>query len=156
FRITSYADALLEDMKELQSWPERVLAMQRNWIGKSIGARIDFKVAGPVEGKEESITVFTTRVDTIYGATAVVVAPEHPLIEKLVAGVPGGESIRNRIRELIARRPTSPSGEMEKEGLFLGRFAVNPFSGDQVPIWVANFVLMEYGTGAVMSVPAHD
>jgi len=152
YRITSYADALLEDMKELQNWPERVLAMQRNWIGKSIGARIDFKVAG----SDESITVFTTRVDTIYGATAVIVAPEHPLIEKLVQGVPGGEGVRTRIHELVARRPASPAGDTDKEGLFLGRFVVNPFNGEQIPIWVSNFVLMEYGTGAVMSVPAHD
>jgi len=130
FRITSYADALLEDMQELQSWPERVLAMQRNWIGKSVGASIQFKVAG----SEDSITVFTTRVDTIFGANAVVIAPEHPLIEQLVAGVPGGENIRTRIRELAARRPASPAGDTEKEGLFLGRFAVNPFSGEQVPI----------------------
>jgi leucyl-tRNA synthetase len=153
FRITSYADALLDDMKQLENWPERVLAMQRNWIGKSVGARVQFKVAG---SENDSITIFTTRVDTIYGANAVIVAPEHPLIEKLVAGVPGGESILANIRALIARRPTSPAGDTEKEGLFLGRFAVNPFSGDQVPIWVSNFVLMEYGTGAVMSVPAHD
>ena len=152
FRITSYADALLEDMKDLQSWPDRVLAMQRNWIGKSVGARVQFKVAN----SEESITVFTTRIDTIYGATAVVVAPEHPLVEKLIADLPGGASIQSRIRDLIARRPAVASGETEKEGLFLGRFAVNPFSGDHVPIWVANFVLMEYGTGAIMSVPAHD
>jgi leucyl-tRNA synthetase len=152
FRITSYADALLEDMSTLQSWPERVLAMQRNWIGKSVGARLDFKVAGT----EDKITVFTTRVDTIYGATAVILAPEHPLVEKLVAGVPGGQSILSRIRDLVARRPIATTGETEKEGVFLGRFAVNPFSGDQVPIWVGNFVLMEYGAGAVMSVPAHD
>jgi leucyl-tRNA synthetase len=152
FRITNYADALLEDMNQLEGWPERVLAMQRNWIGKSVGARIDFKVSGT----EDSITIFTTRVDTIYGATALVVAPEHPLVEKLVTGVPGGQSILSRIRELIARRPAVPSGDTEKEGVFLGRFAINPFSGDQVPIWVANFVLMEYGTGAIMSVPAHD
>jgi len=152
FRITSYADALLEDMNELQDWPDRVLAMQRNWIGKSIGARIEFKVAG----LEESITVFTTRVDTIYGATAVIIAPEHALIEKLVKGVPGGESVLTRIKELVGRRPASPGGDTEKEGLFLGRFAINPFNGEQIPIWVSNFVLMEYGTGAVMSVPAHD
>src|SRR3990172_5158032 len=139
FRITDYADALLEDMNQLESWPERVLAMQRNWIGKSVGARIDFKVSGT----EDSITIFTTRVDTIYGATALVVAPEHPLVEKLVTGLPGGQSILSRIRELIARRPSVPSGEAEKEGVFLGRFAINPYSGDQVPIWVANFVLME-------------
>ncbi len=152
FRITSYADALLEDMNQLESWPERVLAMQRNWIGKSVGARIDFQVSGA----DDSITIFTTRVDTIYGATAVVVAPEHPLVGKLVADMPGGQSILSRIRDLIARRPVALSGETEKEGVFLGRFAINPYSGDQVPIWVANFVLMEYGTGAIMSVPAHD
>ncbi len=156
FRITTYADQLLEDMKQLTGWPERVLTMQRNWIGKSIGTRIQFPVVGKVAGKDESITVFTTRLDTIYGATSVLVAADHPLVPKLLEGVAGGENILASVERLKSSRPSGPSIEMEKEGVFLGRFATNPYSGEQIPIWVANFVLTEYGTGAVMSVPAHD
>jgi leucyl-tRNA synthetase len=152
FRITAYADELLEDMSQLASWPERVLAMQRNWIGKSIGAQMQFRVAG----REEAITIFTTRLDTIYGATALVLSPEHPLIEPLLQGIAGGANMLAALRKLQARRVGAQKGEADKEGIFLGRFAVNPFNGEQVPIWVANFVLMEYGSGAVMSVPAHD
>ena len=152
FRITAYADELLEDMKQLANWPERVLAMQRNWIGKSVGARVQF----PITGRDEAITVFTTRVDTIYGATALVLSPEHPLIEPLLEGVPGGPSILDSVRKLQARKATTQPGQTDKEGIFLGRFAVNPFNGEQVPIWAANFVLIEYGTGAAMAVPAHD
>ena len=152
-RTTAYSDELLDDMGLLQNWPERVLAMQRNWIGKSVGARINF----PVVGADQSIAVFTTRLDTIYGATAVVMAPEHPLTEKLLESVAGGSSILGQIRRLQASRASSASGgQTDKEGIFIGRFAVNPFSGEQIPIWVSNFVLMEYGAGAVMSVPAHD
>lgn len=152
FRITSYADQLLQDMDKLTSWPERVLAMQRNWIGKSVGAQIQF----PVTGMEKAVTIFTTRLDTIYGATSVLVAPDHPLIPKLLEGVAGSANILRDIGRLQSGRPGAQSGDAEKEGVFLGRFASNPFTGDQVPIWAANFVLMEYGTGAVMSVPAHD
>ncbi|OFV98643.1 MAG: leucine--tRNA ligase [Acidobacteria bacterium RIFCSPLOWO2_02_FULL_61_28] len=152
FRTTAYADELLEGMDQLGNWPERVLAMQRNWIGKSIGAQIQFRVVG----LEDSITIFTTRLDTIYGATAVVLSPEHPLIEKLLQGMAGGANILARIRQLQGRRPVPAAVQAEKEGIFLGRFATNPYNGEQVPIWVANFVLMEYGAGAVMSVPAHD
>ncbi|MCH8267282.1 MAG: leucine--tRNA ligase [Acidobacteria bacterium] len=152
FRITQYADQLLQDMEKLTRWPERVLTMQRNWIGKSTGAEVQFAVAG----LKESITVFTTRLDTIYGATAVLVAAEHPLVKKLLEGVAGSADILGNIGRLQVRRPGAAAGETEKEGVFTGRFAVNPFNGEQVPIWVANFVLMEYGTGAVMSVPAHD
>ena len=152
FRITSYADQLLDDMKLLESWPDRVLAMQRNWIGKSVGSLVQFGVTG----LDESITVFTTRIDTIYGATSVLIAAEHPLVDKLLDGVAGGANIRAQIEKLKNTRPASPSEEMVKEGVFLGRFATNPFSGEQVPIWVANFVLTGYGTGAIMAVPAHD
>ena len=152
FRITKYADELLEDMRQLTDWPDRVLAMQRNWIGKSIGAEVQFAVAG----RSESITVFTTRVDTIYGVSALVLSPEHPLIEPLLEGIPGGPSILNSVRKLQARKVASQPGQGDKEGIFLGRFAVNPFNGEQVPIWTANFVLLEYGAGAVMAVPAHD
>ena len=152
FRITAYADELLEDMKQLANWPERVLAMQRNWIGKSVGARIDF----PVVGRDEAITVFTTRLDTIYGATALLLSPGHPLIEPLLEGIAGGASILAAVRRLQARKVAAQPALTDKEGIFLGRFAVNPYTEEQVPIWAANFVLMEYGTGAVMAVPAHD
>ncbi|MBI3896154.1 MAG: leucine--tRNA ligase [Acidobacteria bacterium] len=152
FRITAYADQLLDDMAQIPGWPERVLAMQRNWIGKSVGAQVQF----PVVGMQESITIFTTRLDTIYGATAVVLSPEHPLVKALLGGVPWGESLLNQIRHLQARRSATAAGETEKEGIFLGRFALNPFNNEQIPIWVANFVLLEYGEGAVMAVPAHD
>jgi len=151
FRITKYADALLDDMDKLSGWPERVLTMQRNWIGKSIGTHVQF----PIAGLTEKITIFTTRLDTIYGATALLVAPEHPLIPKLLEGVAGEENILANIERLRSSRP-AVQAETEKEGVFLGRFAVNPFSGEQVPIWAGNFVLMEYGTGAIMAVPAHD
>jgi len=150
-RITAYADQLLQDMDQLTGWPERVLAMQLNWIGKSVGAQIRF----PVVGMEEAATIFTTRLDTIYGATAVLMAPDHPLIPKLLEGVAGSENILNDVSRLRTR-PASQSIEMEKEGIFLGRFAINPFNGNHIQIWAANFVLMDYGTGAVMAVPAHD
>ena len=152
FRTTAYSDQLLDDMAQLTGWPERVLAMQKNWIGKSVGARIEFAIAG----SEETIMVFTTRVDTIYGATSVIVSPEHPLIKKLLDGAAWGETVLQQVQKLQARRSASAAGDTEKEGVFLGRFAINPYSGEQIPIWAANFVLMEYGTGAVMAVPAHD
>ena len=152
FRITAYADQLLQDMEELSGWPERVLAMQRNWIGKSVGSQIEF----PIVGMEDSVTIFTTRLDTIYGATALLVAADHPLVPKLLEAVAGGSNILSSIQRIQAARPVGPSGDTTKEGVFLGRFATNPFNGEQIPIWVANFVLMEYGTGAVMAVPAHD
>jgi leucyl-tRNA synthetase len=157
-RITQYADALLDDIAQLEGgWPERVLLMQRNWIGKSRGAKVRFSVVGATSTGEEVIEVFTTRIDTIYGASAVVLASEHPLLPKLVAGVKGQAAIEAQLARLRQRilRPAE-LGTAEKEGIFIGRFAVNPFNGEHLPIWVANFVLMEYGTGAVMSVPAHD
>jgi leucyl-tRNA synthetase len=154
-RITKYSDELLDDMGELQAgWPERVLVMQQNWIGKSRGARIKFPVA-KMEGA--AIEVFTTRIDTIYGASAVLLSPGHPLLPKLFEGVPGSGSIEtewNRLRQKLMR--AADLAKAEKEGIFTGRFAVDPFSGELLPIWVANFVLAEYGTGAVMCVPGHD
>jgi len=156
-RITQYADALLDDIAQLEGgWPERVLVMQRNWIGKSRGAKVRFAVVGAARG-DDAIEVFTTRIDTIYGASAVILAPEHPLLPKLVAGVKGQAAIEAQLARLRQRilRPAE-LGTAEKEGIFIGRFAVNPFNGEHLPIWVANFVLMEYGSGAVMSVPAHD
>ena len=153
-RITQYADALLDDMKELEGgWPERVLVMQRNWIGKSRGARVNF----PIVGEDRGLEIFTTRVDTIYGVNAILLSPAHPSLPGLFAGRPGREKMEeewNRLRQRIIRGADLATAE--KEGFFTGRFASNPFSGEQIPIWVANFVLAEYGTGAVQSVPAHD
>jgi leucyl-tRNA synthetase len=150
-RITDYAQELLDGLDTLQGWPDEVVSMQRNWIGRSEGAELDFAV----EGSERKIRVFTTRIDTIYGATFVVLAPEHPLVPELVTGDRKAdlEAFLARMRALSTRdRATS----REKDGVFTGTFAVNPFSGEKVPIYLANFVLMEYGTGAIMSVPAHD
>ncbi|HEX5228435.1 MAG TPA: leucine--tRNA ligase [Bryobacteraceae bacterium] len=147
-RITDYADELLKAIDELEAgWPERVLIMQRNWIGRSEGAEIDFTL----EGTGKKIRVFTTRVDTIFGATCVILAPEHPLVSELVQG-----ELRTQVKQMIDRRAAKGPGDIEKEGLFTGAFAINPYSGERVPIWIGNFVLMGYGTGAIMAVPAHD
>lgn len=153
FRITKYAEDLLKDMELLGKWPERVLTMQRNWIGKSEGAYIDFSVPGL--GK--TITVFTTRPDTVFGVTFFLLAPEHPLVDELVAGTPYEEKVRE-FRERIARKSEIEriSDLSEKEGMYIGREVVNPVNGERVPIWIADYVLLEYGTGAVMAVPAHD
>jgi leucyl-tRNA synthetase len=149
-RITAYQDELLDDMAGLSAWPDRVLLQQRNWIGRSPGAEVDFAVEGG-----GAIRVFTTRIDTIYGATFVVLAPEHPLVASLTAGAP--EKTRAAVARLHAQdRRARQAGQVEKEGVFVDRYAKNPFSGERVPIWVGNFVLMGYGTGAIMAVPAHD
>jgi leucyl-tRNA synthetase len=148
FRITQYADELLEGLKEIEDgWPERVLTMQRNWIGKSVGAEVDFHL----ENTGAPIRVFTTRIDTIYGATCIILAPEHPLVSDLVSG-----DLKADIKRIIDVRANKDPGDTSKDGLFTGRYAVNPFSGERLPIWVADFVLMGYGTGAIMAVPAHD
>jgi leucyl-tRNA synthetase len=134
-------------------WPEKVLKRQRDWVGRSEGAFIDFAV----KDSDKKIRVFTTRIDTVYGATAIVMSPEHPLLEELLAGSSLKNDIdafRDRVKQERATR--GDEVEAEKEGLNTGILAVNPFSGESVPIWVANYVLIEYGTGAVMSVPAHD
>ena len=147
-KITAYADQLLDDMAQLEGgWPERVLTMQRNWIGRSEGAEIDFKL----EGSGEPLRVFTTRVDTIYGATCVIVAPEHPLLDDLIDAE--GKACA---KAMVDARAGQGPGEVEKEGFFTGHYAINPYSGEKVPVWVGNFVLMGYGTGAIMAVPAHD
>jgi leucyl-tRNA synthetase len=147
-KITAYADQLLGDMAQLDGgWPERVLTMQRNWIGRSDGAELDFaQAAGGAP-----IRVFTTRVDTIYGATCVILAPEHPLTDTLLDA-----EGRARARAMVDSRAGRDPGDIEKEGFFTGHYAVNPYSGEKAPIWVGNFVLMGYGTGAIMAVPAHD
>ena len=155
-RTTAYAEQLLEDLKELEGgWPERVITMQRNWIGKSIGARVEFDVAdGAAAGK---IEVFTTRIDTIYGASAIILAPTHPLVAKLIAGAKDQVGLEAKLGEM---KQSSVKMEdiatAEKDGFFTGRYAVNAFNGEKIPIWVGNFVLLEYGTGAIMAVPAHD
>jgi len=155
FRITQYSDELLEGMSQLQEgWPERVLAMQRNWIGKSQGARVQFAVSGMTTAP---IEIFTTRIDTIYGVSALLLSPQHPILAELIAGVPGSNAMEERLKAM--RKMSTRAADIAtatKEGFFTGRFAVNPFSGEKVPVWVANFVLAEYGTGAVMCVPAHD
>jgi len=152
-RITKYADELLEGLDKLEGWPEKVRTMQRNWIGRSEGAHVDFAV----EGSAEKITVFTTRIDTIFGATSVQLAPEHA-VAKAFALEDG--ALRGMIEGLLAEqqkaRESDALGAIEKHGGNTGRFAVNPFNGERVPIWVANYILADYGTGAIMSVPAHD
>jgi leucyl-tRNA synthetase len=160
-RITQYADALLEDMVELEGgWPERVLIMQRNWIGKSRGTRVRFPIDGvqtTAKGPAPRIEVFTTRVDTIFGAAALILSPAHELLPSLFAGQANGAKLEEQAARLRARIVRGADlATAEKEGFFTGRFASNPFSGEKVPIWVGNFVLAEYGTGAVMAVPAHD
>jgi len=202
-KTTAYAEALLEDLKELEGgWPERVIAMQRNWIGKSEGAKLWFEVAslpltadsraekkaedpraitahgaptenpgaqsGGTVSRADKIEIFTTRIDTIYGASALVLAPTHPLVDKLIAGAVDAEADLKighytevgRRAKLAEMRQASVKAEdlatAEKDGFFSGRYAVNPFSGEKIPIWVGNFVLLEYGTGAIMAVPAHD
>ena len=158
-RITKYADALLEDMVELEGgWPERVLVMQRNWIGKSRGTRVRFPVDfGPGLSQAPQIEVFTTRVDTIFGAAAVILSPAHEILPDLFAGQSNRAKLEEEAARLRARIIRGADlATAEKEGFFTGRFATNPFSGQKVPIWVGNFVLAEYGTGAVMAVPAHD
>ena len=147
-KITDYADQLLDDMAPLEGgWPERVLTMQRNWIGRSEGAEVDFTL----DPDGTLLRVFTTRVDTIYGATCVILAPEHPLTATLV-----DDQGKARAKAMVDARANRDPGDIEKEGFFTGRFAVNPYNQEKVPIWVANFVLMGYGTGAIMAVPAHD
>jgi len=151
FTITDYADALLDEMDLLEEWPERVLTMQRNWIGRSDGADVVFGI----EDVGQDIEVFTTRPDTLFGATFFVFAPEHPLVPRLVAGTEHEAAVLDYVRHAAARS-TVEREEKEKDGVFTGRYAVNPVNGERIPIWVADYVLMEYGTGAIMAVPAHD
>jgi leucyl-tRNA synthetase len=156
-RITKYADELLRDLDKLGGWPEKVRVMQRNWVGRSEGALVDFDLGGAVGPAGSTITVFTTRVDTIFGATSVQLAPEHPIVRDLTANNP---DLRAKVDQLIAEqrkaKESGDIGEIEKHGVFTGRYAKNPFNQEALPIWVANYILMDYGTGAIMSVPAHD
>jgi leucyl-tRNA synthetase len=152
FKITDYADRLLDDMALLESWPERVLTMQRNWIGRSEGAEVVFRV----EGLDEDVPVFTTRPDTLFGATFFVLAPEHPFVERFAELAPNGDELRDYARHAAAKKGEERAQSEEKTGVFTGFHALNPVNDARIPIWVADYVLMEYGTGAIMAVPAHD
>jgi leucyl-tRNA synthetase len=153
FRITDYADRLLADFEALESWPEHVITMQRNWIGRSEGAEVVFRC----EEADLDFPVFTTRPDTLFGATFFVLAPEHPDLERLVAGTPAEEAVREYVNR-VGRESAEERGaeDREKTGVPLGRSVVNPVNGDSIPTYVADYVLMEYGTGAIMAVPGHD
>ena len=164
FRITAYAQELLDGLDKLDGWPEKVRTMQRNWIGRSEGTDVDFFLE-EIEGlgnreqgiERARIRVFTTRVDTIFGATSVQLAPQHALVAHFTAADP---ELKRQVDELIeqqkAAREADDLGAIEKHGVATGRFAINPYNGERVPIWVANYILADYGTGAIMSVPAHD
>jgi leucyl-tRNA synthetase len=153
YRITAYAQELLDGLDKLEGWPEKVRTMQRNWIGRSEGTEVDFTL----EASQTKIRVFTTRVDTIFGATSVQLAPQHPLVAEFAASNP---ELKAQVEEMIEQQKQAKEagdiGGIEKHGVPTGRFAVNPYNGAKVPIWVANYILADYGTGAIMSVPAHD
>ena len=163
FRITDYAERLLEDFSKLESWPERVITMQRNWIGKSVGADVVFQVAPPAACGPQAYsgalttTVFTTRPDTLFGATFFILAPEHPLVDDLVRGTAQEQEVRRYVAKAMSTSSIERSSiEKEKTGVFTGRHAINPVTGNAIPIYVADYVLMDYGTGAIMAVPGHD
>jgi len=154
-RITKYADELLDGLDTMPGWPEKVRTMQRNWIGRSEGAHVEFRVTAMAD--TPPITVFTTRVDTIFGATSVQLAPEHPLVKEWVKTDAGlASAVATMIAEQKAAREAGDIGTIEKHGVATGKTAINPFNGETLPIWVANYILADYGTGAIMSVPAHD
>ncbi|MFC1624631.1 leucine--tRNA ligase [Candidatus Omnitrophota bacterium] len=157
FKITDYAQRLMDDLKLLKDWPERVKIMQKNWIGRSDGVEIDFKVSGNVQGRAPNISCFTTRVDTIYGATYMVLAAEYPLVDDLIKGSKDEGRIKKFIDEVKKESIVDRvSADIEKKGIFTGRYVINPVNNKKIPVFIANYVLMEYGTGAVMAVPAHD
>ena len=153
FKITDYAEELLKDIEKLEHWPERVKVMQKNWIGKSHGIEIDFKI----KGTNKKISTFTTRPDTIFGVTALVFAVEHPMIMELIEGTKHEKQVKDFINETKKRsRMERTAADAEKHGVFIGKYIVNSVNGYEAPIYVADYALMEYGTGAVMVVPAHD
>lgn len=153
FKTTHYAEELLNDLDELDGWPDKVKTMQKNWIGKSVGAEITFDI----EGMDKSVTVFTTRPDTVYGVSYMVLAPEHELVKELVKGTECEADVEAFISKMHTMTEIErTSTETEKEGMFIGKYVINPLSGKKVPLWIANYVLADYGTGAVMAVPAHD
>jgi leucyl-tRNA synthetase len=152
-KITDYAEELLFGLDQLREWPEHVLVMQRNWIGRSTGGQVTF----PLKDGQGGIEVFTTRIDTIYGATFMVLSPEHPLSDRLIEDDADRGKLQNWIEQSKTElKQKAEAGETEKEGIDTHKKAVNPFTEEEIPIWVANYVLMEYGTGAIMAVPAHD
>jgi leucyl-tRNA synthetase len=152
-KITQYAPSLLEDLKKLEHWPSRVRTMQENWIGKSYGVEVFFKV----KDFAQTISVFTTRPDTIFGATYVVLAPEHPLVKNLIAGGPQEKEVMDFINKTANKsKSLRMSGDQRKEGVFTGRLAINPVNNEAIPIFIGEYVLMDYGTGAIMAVPTHD
>lgn len=152
-KITEYKERLLEDLKLLKNWPERVLSMQDNWIGKSEGLEIYFTL----KDSGKTIPVFTTRADTIFGATYIVLAPEHPLVPELIKGKPQeGKALEFIKKVLKETKVVRASSDIKKEGVFTGSYAVNPVNNETIPVWIADYVLMEYGTGAIMAVPTHD
>ena len=156
-RTTAYAEELLRGLDKLEGWPDKVKTMQRNWIGRSEGALVDFRIDGPVGSAGEKIKVFTTRIDTIFGATSIQLAPEHPLVADLIGNDPSLHAkVEEMLREQNRAKEAGQVESMEKHGVFLERYAINPFNQEKMPIWVANYILMDYGTGAIMSVPAHD
>jgi len=153
FKITDYAQRLLDNLEVLPGWPEKVKTMQRNWIGRSEGCEFDLAI----EGREEKMTVFTTRPDTVFGVTYMVLSPEHPLVDIISAGTEQEAAVKEFVHRMqfisdVARTST----DTEKEGVFTGAYAINPMNNERIPIWIANYVLMDYGTGAIMAVPAHD
>ncbi len=153
FKITDYAQRLLDDLDKLPGWPDKVKIMQRNWIGRSEGCQFDLQI----EGSSETMTVFTTRPDTVFGITYMVLAPEHPLVETISQGTPQEEKVKEFVQRMqFLSEAERTSTDAEKEGVFTGACALNPMNGDRIPIWIANYVLVDYGTGAIMAVPAHD
>jgi len=178
-RITNYAQELLDDLQKLDGWPEKVRTMQRNWIGRSEGAEIAFAIENPEDAPADEakarrggtallparegaqtlgkVSVFTTRVDTIYGATSLQLAPEHPLVRQMAASHPElDQAVRELLDQQRQAREAGDIGAIEKHGVFTGYYAINPFNGERLPVWVGNYILLDYGTGAIMSVPAHD
>lgn len=153
FKTTHFAEELLQDLDTLDGWPEKVKTMQKNWIGKSTGAEITFDIYGT----DKSVTVFTTRPDTVYGVSYMVLAPEHELVKELVAGTEYEEEVAKFIAKMHTMTEIErTSSDLEKEGMFIGKHVINPLNGEKVELWIANYVLVDYGTGAVMAVPAHD
>ncbi len=160
FRITAYAQRLIDDLERLDGWPERVKTMQRNWIGRSEGTVLEFELTPRDDGRPDplaSVKCYTTRVDTIYGCTYMAMAPEHPALADLVRGLPTEAAVQEYSRR-AAQRATHEriADEQQKTGVFSGRYVINPYNGERIPLWIADYVLMDYGTGAVMAVPAHD
>lgn len=153
FKTTEFAEELLNDLDKLDGWPEKVKTMQKNWIGKSTGADLVFDI----DGTDKSMTVFTTRPDTTYGVTYMVLAPEHELVKELVAGTEYEADVEAFVQKMHTMTEIErTAADVEKEGMFIGRYVINPLNGKKVPLWIANYVLVEYGTGAIMAVPAHD